>query len=97
MFHISLLKRWNATSLQEEEEAPTDEDLKLEEQYYEIEKILQWRKVKRGRRILKEYLVLWKGYPITKASWIQAEQFSHPTTNQLQQYLEDDQPLQERV
>ena len=95
VFHISLLKRWNTASLQEEEEAPADEDLEIEEPYYEIEKILRWRKVKRGRRILKEYLVLWKGYLITEASWIQAEQFSHP--DQLQQYLEDDQPLQERV
>ena len=71
------------------------DDFKVEEPYYEIEKILRWRKVKRGRKILKEYLVLWKGYPNTEASWIQAKQFSHP--NQLQQYLEDDQPLQERV
>ena len=58
MFHISLLKGWNTAN----------DDLELEEPYYEIEKILQWRKVKRGRRILKEYLVLWKGYPIAKAS-----------------------------
>ena len=73
MFHISLLKRWNTTSLQEEEEAPVGEDLEIEEPYYEIEKILRWRKVKRGRRILKEYLVLWKRDPVTEASWIQAE------------------------
>ena len=78
VFHISLVKQWNTTSLQEEEEAPADEDLEIEEPYYEIEKILRWRKIKRGRRILKEYLVLWKGYPVTEASWIQAEKFSHP-------------------
>ena len=95
MFHISLIKRWNAASLQEEEEVPADDDLELEEPYYEIEKILQWRKVKRGRKVLKEYLVLWKGYPIAEASWIPAEQFSHP--DQLQQYLEDDQPLEEKI
>ena len=68
MFHISLLKRWNAPSLQEEEEVPADDDLELEEPYYKIEKFLRLRKVKRGRKILKEYLVLWKGYPITEAS-----------------------------
>ena len=94
VFHISLLKRWNAASLQEEEEVPADDDLELEEPYYEIENILRWRKVKRGRRVL-EYLVSWKGYPVTEASWIQAEQFSHP--DQLQKYLKDDQPLQERI
>ena len=48
-----------------------------------------------AEEILKEYLVLWKNYPITEASWIQAEQFSNPS--QLQQYLDEDQPLQERV
>ena len=95
MSHISLLKRWNTASLQEEEEVPANDDLEIEEPYFEIEKTLRWRKVKRGRKILKEYLVLWKGYPVTEASWIQLEQFSHP--DQLQQYLKDDQPLQERV
>ena len=94
VFRISLLKRWNTASLQEEE-VPADDDLETEEPYYEIEKILPWRKIKRGRRFLKEYLVLWKEYQVIEASWIQAEQFSHP--DQLQQYLEDDQPLQERV
>ena len=72
VFHILLLKMWNTASLQEEEEVPVDDDLELEELYYEVEKILRWRKVKRGRKILKEYLVLWKVYPIAEASWIQA-------------------------
>ena len=57
MFHVSLLKNWHTASLQEDEE-PVDDDLEVEEPYYEIEKILRWRKVKRGRRIIKEYLVL---------------------------------------
>ena len=92
MFHISLLKRWNTGSLQQEEEVPKDNDLEAEEPYYEIENILRWRKVKRSRKVLKEYSVLWKGYPIAEASWIQAEKFSHP--DQLRRYLEDDQPLQ---
>ena len=95
VFHISLLKKWNTASLQEEEEVPADDNLEIEEPYYDIENILRWRKIKRGRRILKEHIVLWKGYRITEASWIQAEQFSHP--DQLQQYLNDGQPLQERV
>ncbi|MCG8453602.1 MAG: hypothetical protein MI717_10525 [Spirochaetales bacterium] len=86
--------KWNTASLQEDEE-PADDDLEVEEPYYEIEKILRWRKIKRGKRIMKEYLVLWKNYPVTEASWIQAEQFSDPS--QLKQYLDEDQPLQEQV
>ena len=90
-----MLKKWNTASLQEEEEVPAGDNLKIEQPSYEIEKILRWRKIKRGRRILTEYLVLWKGYPVTEASWIQAEQFSY--LDQLQQYLEDDQPLEEKI
>ena len=78
VFHVSLLKPWHIASIQEDE-APVDDDLKLEEPYYEIEKILQWQKVQRGQRILKENLVLWKNYPISEASWIQPEKFSDPT------------------
>ena len=94
VFHVSLLKSWHTASLQEDEE-PIDDDLELEEPYYEIEKILRWRKVKRGWRVLKEYLVPWKNYPVSEASLIRAEQISNP--DQLQQYLNEDQPLQEQV
>lgn len=80
-FHISLVKRWYTVDLQEDQEISSDDVLEIEEPYYEIERILQWRKVKSGRRIVKEYLVLWKGYPIIEASWMQKEQFLHP--NQL--------------
>ena len=40
VFHVSLLKNWHTASLQEDEE-PMDDDLELEEPYYEIEKILR--------------------------------------------------------
>ena len=93
-FHVSLLKDWRTASLQEDQPASTDVP-EVEEPYYEIEKILRWRKIKRNKKIFKEYLVLWKGYPITEASWIQAEQFSHP--GQLRDYPREDDPQEERV
>ena len=43
VFHISLLKKWNVVDLEEEKEFPTEE-LEVEEPYYEIEKLLKWRK-----------------------------------------------------
>ena len=46
-----------------EEEMPTEE-IEAQEPYYEIEKLLRWRDVKRGQQIRKEYLVLWNNYPI---------------------------------
>ena len=36
IFHISLLKKWNAVDLQEEEEVPVEEP-EVEEPYYQIE------------------------------------------------------------
>ena len=62
VFHISLLKKWNAVDLQEEEEIPVEEP-EVEEPYYQIEKLLRWRRIRRGRRVKTEYLVLWKDLP----------------------------------
>ena len=58
MFGIPLLKDWRTVDLQEEQLASIDDVPDVEEPYYDIERILRWRKVKRGRRILKEYLIL---------------------------------------
>ena len=67
----------------------------VEEPYWEIERLLRWRKIKRNKKIIKEYVVLWKGFPVEEASWVQAEQFSHP--EQIQKYIEEDQPLEQKL
>ena len=95
MFHISLLKNWKTADLQEDQPAPTDDVPDIEEPYYDIEKILRWRKIKRGRKILKEYLILWKGYPVEESTWVQAQQFSQP--GQLQNYLKEDDAQEEKI
>ena len=51
----------------------------VEEPFWEIEKILRWRKVKRRNKIIKEFLVLWKNFPMDEASWITASQFLSPS------------------
>ena len=94
VFHISLLKKWNAVDLQEEEEIPVEEP-EVEEPYYQIEKLLRWRRIKRGRRTKTEYLVLWKDYPIEEAQWVPAENFMRPA--ELQKYIEEDDPQEEKI
>ena len=94
VFHISLLKKWNAVDLQEEEEIPVEEP-EVEEPYYQIEKLLRWRRVKRGLREKTEYLVLWKDYPIEEAQWVPTENFMKPT--ELQKYIEEDGPQEEKI
>ena len=68
VFHIALFKKWNAIDLQEEEEYPFEEP-EVEEPFYEIEKLLRWKRIKRGRRTKTEYLALWKDYPVEEAQW----------------------------
>ena len=92
---MSLLKQYRAAGLQEDQPVSQDDVPEVEEPYYEIEKILRWRRVKRKNKLFKQYLVLWKGYPVEDAMWIEADQFSHP--GQLQDYLEEDQPQEEKL
>ena len=94
VFHVSLLKDWRTANLQEDQPIPTDVP-EVEDPYYEIKRILHWRKIKRNRKILKEYLILWKGYPVEEASWVQASQFSCP--DQLKDYLKEENPEEEKV
>ena len=95
VFHVSLLKHWNPVNLRESQRISHDDVSEVEESYYEIEKILSWRKIKRKNKIIKQYLVLWRGYPMEDAMWIEADQFSYP--GQLHEYLREDQPQEERV
>ena len=64
VFHVSLLKNWRTKNLPKDQPVTTNDVLEVEEPYYEIEKILWWRKIKIRKKILKEYLVLWRGYPM---------------------------------
>ena len=90
-----IIKKWNTVNLQEDQPISHDDIPEVEEPYYEIEKILRWRKVKIKNKIIKQCLVLWHGYPVEDAMWIEANQFSYP--EQLQDYLREDQPQEEKI
>ena len=53
MFYVSLLKDWKTADLQEDQAVPADDVPDLEEPYYEIERILRWRKIKKNKNIKK--------------------------------------------
>ena len=95
VFHVSLLKTWNAAALQEDQPISHDDAPEVEEPYYKVEKILRWRRVRRRNKIVKQYLVLWQGYPVEDAMWIEANQFSYP--EELQDYLREDKPQEEKL
>ena len=58
MFHVSLLRDWKSADVQEDHPVSQEDAPEVEEPFWEIEKILRWRKIKRNKKIIKEYLVL---------------------------------------
>ena len=95
-FHVSLLKPWRG----EFEEVAADpaelegvqQDLE-EEEASEVEKILRWRKIKKGNRRIRQFLVTLKGKPLDEAMWVDEEDFTNPA--ELQQDLERDNPTED--
>ena len=65
-----------------------------DEPFYEVDKILKWRKTKVGRRMMKEYLVTWKGYPLEDAQWIPETNWRDP--KMLKTYIQEDRPTEEK-
>ena len=88
VFYVSLLRDWKAADVQKDKPVSQEDAPEVEEPYWEIEKILRWQKIKRNKKIIKEYLVLWKGFPVEEATWIIPEQLIRPEL--LQQFIRED-------
>ena len=65
VFHVSNLKRFHRSTEFEREEQPPPPILVEGEEEYEVEEILRHK----GQGARRLYQVLWKGYPVTEASW----------------------------
>ena len=65
IFHVSNLKRFHWSEEFEREERPPSPIMVDGEEEYEVEAILKHK----GKGAWYLYLVMWKGYPITEASW----------------------------
>ena len=50
VFHVSLLRDWKVADVQEDRLVSQDDAPEIEEPYWEIQKILQWRKKKKKKR-----------------------------------------------
>jgi hypothetical protein len=74
VFHISLLKPWREDTWREEiDEQPVPVLEQDEDVEFEIERVLRWRYYKSGNLRKKEYLVVWKGYPLDDSTWLPGE------------------------
>ena len=66
----------------------------MKEPVYEVEKLLRWRKVQKGRKTIREYLVTWTGYPLEEAMWIPEENFTYPRL--IKSMIKRDNPIEEK-
>ena len=48
----------------------------MDESIYKVENILCWHLKKIKNKYLKEFLVLWAGYPLEEATWEPRDNFS---------------------
>jgi len=81
VFHVSLLAQYHATGTVQPPPA-----MLADEGLYEIHRILRHREVRRGRRVLKEYLVSWSGCGPEHNSW---EPETHLPAEPVAEYWDD--------
>ena len=93
VFHTSLLRPWRSSQRSCPVDIPAPDVQVSDEPFYEVDKILEWKKTKGGRRTMKEYLVTWRGYPLEDAHWIPEANWRYP--KMLQTYIKQDRPTEE--
>jgi hypothetical protein len=73
VFHVSLLKEFKESGRVQPPPPPIEVDGDWE---YEVEKVLNERTVRRGRRDVAEFFVQWKGYGVEYNTWEPEENLS---------------------
>ena len=82
VFHVSNLKRYHRSKEFEREERPPSPIVVNDHEEFKVEAILRHK----DKGVQRLYLVLWKGYPITEASW-EPESHLHNAPQILEDYL----------
>jgi hypothetical protein len=69
VFHVSLLKKYKSRKEGGQVQPPPPLFVEDGQEYFEIDKILLHRINTTGKKIFREYYVLWKGYDVENNSW----------------------------
>ena len=93
VFHSSLLKPWQESSRSCPVDAPAQQPEVEDPPQYLVERILRWRRVGRGQRRMREFLVTWTGFPLDEAEWIPESNFRDRT--QIERQIAQDQPVED--
>ena len=97
MFHVSLLKPFRAGVFGPAREEPAEEEeddefptLDVEDdEEPDIDRLVRWRKIREGNRVVTQYLIIWVDKPLEEATWRKAGDFDQ---QELRQLLEEGQP-----
>jgi hypothetical protein len=92
-FHVTLLKPWQQGQWTRDDAADSVKLQHDDDDEYEIERLLRWRRVTIGRRRTREFLVLWRGWPLEDASWV-PEQNVTPEIS-IQHLIDRDRPVED--
>ena len=95
VFHTSLLRPWRSSEWSCPVNIPAPEVQVSDEPFYEVDKILKWRKTAVSRRTIKAYLVTWTGYALEDAQWISETNWRDPT--KLKTYIKQEKPTEEKT
>ena len=75
VFHSSLLKPWRESSWSCPVDVPQPEIEVDNSPVYRVERMLRWHYTRQGRRRIREFLVIWEGFPLEEAQWIPETNF----------------------
>ena len=94
IFHVSLLKPWRESIWSSPVDLQPIDIEPAKEPINEVEKLLRWRKVQKGRKTIREFLVTWTGYPLEEVMWIPEDNFTYPGL--IKQMIQRDKPIEEK-
>ena len=60
-----------------------------DEEEPDIDRLVRWRKIREGNRVVTQYLIIWVDQPLEEATWRKAGDFDQ---QELHQLLEEGQP-----
>ena len=84
VLHVDRLRRWQSAARVERPAPKAPAPVNPAENRFEVDRILRTRVTHRGGKERREYLILWRGYPLHDATWEPAENLQ--CTRKLQEF-----------
>ena len=94
VFHTSLLRPFRTSQWATVAEPAVGELQPEEDEPYDVEKLLRWRRRGPSSQRQKEFLVLWTSWSLDDTTWIPAENFT--SARELEKMIRRDKPTEDQ-